>query len=82
MPKPRNADRTQIRSERMSLALSPGAFNGVKLLAAMQGISVNEFVASMIENVVTKNETVIDEFAAAQRKALESIDLSGTTSDN
>lgn len=80
MAKPRT-DRAAIRSERISLALTPDTFNGVKLLAAMNGISVNEFVSAMIGTVVTKNANVIAEFAAAQSKAVAAIDLSVVATD-
>lgn len=81
MAKPRIDDRSKIRSERISLALTPDTFNGAKLLAAMKGISVNEFVSSLIEAVVTKNANVIAEFADAQSKAVASIDLSVVATD-
>ena len=82
MAKPRIDDRSKIRSERVSLALTPETFNGVRLLAAMKNISVNEFVSSMIEAVVSKNAKVIDEFADAQNKAVANIDLSFEASGN
>ena len=75
MSRQRNADRQQIRSERISLAVTPAAFDGVKTLAAMQNTTVNDFVASLVENVVAKNSLVIEEFAAAQKNFVSRLDL-------
>ena len=70
-----SSDRAQIRSERISLALTRAAFDGVKTLATMRNTTVNDFVASLVENVVTKNAPVIEEFTAAQKKFVASLDL-------
>ncbi len=75
MSRPRNSDRNQIRNERISLAVTRATFDGVKTLAAMQGISTNDFIASLVESVVKKNAPVIEEFAAAQKSFVAKIDL-------
>ena len=75
MSRQRNDDRRQIRSERVSLALTPAAFEGVKTLATMQNTTVNDFVASLVENVVAKNSLVIEEFADAQKNFVSRLDL-------
>lgn len=75
MSRPRNSDRNQIRNERISLAVTRATFDGVKLLAAMQGISTNDFIASIVESVVKKNAPVIEEFAAAQKSFVTRLDL-------
>lgn len=75
MSRPRNADRQQVRSERISLAVTPATFDGVKLLAAMQGISTNDFIASLVESVVKKNAPVIKEFSDAQKQFVARLDF-------
>lgn len=54
MSRPRNIDRSQVRSERISLALTPTVLDGLKILAAMQNVSVNDLISALVENVVKK----------------------------
>lgn len=82
--RPRFTDRSQVRSERISLVVTPVALAGIQTLAAVKKCSVNDFVASLIEGVVKKNVAVIENFNAAQRKAAAEInlDISVTADDN
>lgn len=75
MSRPRNSDRAQIRSERISLALTPAAYDGVKTLATIQNVSVNDFVASLVESVVAKNLPVIEEFTITQKNFVARLDF-------
>lgn len=75
MSRPCYADSKEKRSERISLALTKSAFDGVKTLAAMQSISVNDLIASLVESVVKKNAPVIEEFNTAQKSFVTRLDL-------
>lgn len=80
MSRPRNIDRSQVRSERISLALTPTAIDGLRILAAMQNISVNDLISALVENVVKKNASVIKEFSDAQKKFVARLDFDSCTS--
>lgn len=75
MSRPRNIDRSQVRSERISLALTPTAVDGLRILAAMQNLSVNDLISALVENVVKKNAPVIKEFSDAQKKFVARLDF-------
>lgn len=65
MARPRSLNREAIKSERVSIALTPAIFNAANTLAQIQGISLSGFVASLIEGAVKKKEHVIEKFNAA-----------------
>lgn len=75
MGRPRTTDRDKIRSERFSLVLTPVTYDGVRAMALAKGISVNDLIATILEGVVKKNATVIENFYAAQREAAAAINL-------
>lgn len=75
MGRPLKDDRATIRTERVSLVLASGALEGVKTLAQIQKVSVNEFISSLVEAVVKKNLTVIDKFNRAQKEAAAAVNL-------
>lgn len=75
MSRPRNIDRSQVRSERISLALTPTAIDGLRILAAMQNLSVNDLISALVENVVKKNAPVIKEFSDAQKQFVARLDF-------
>ncbi len=75
MARPRKDDRTQIRSERISLIVTPAILAGASTLAAIKGVSVNDFLATLIESIVKKNATVIEEFDEARRRASAAVRL-------
>lgn len=72
MARPRNTDRESVKSERISIALTPAIMSGATTLAQIQGTSLNDFVATLIENAVKKNAPVIEQFNAALDVALAS----------
>jgi hypothetical protein len=70
MARPRNTDRESVKSERVSIALTPAIMSGATTLAQIQGTSLNDFVATLIERAVKKNAPVIEKFNAALENAL------------
>lgn len=75
MARPRLAERDSIRTERISLALSPVLYSGIKALADIQEVSVNDLINTVVDNLVKKNREAISNFDTARRKAAESVDL-------
>lgn len=75
MARPRLAERDSIRTERISLALSPVLYSGIKALADIQEVSVNDLLNTVVDNLVKKNREAISNFNTARRKAAESVDL-------
>lgn len=75
LARPKNVDRESIKTERVSIALTPPVYNGVLSLAQIQGVSVNELVGELIERVVKQNAAVIADFNAARDKAAETVNL-------
>ena len=70
MARPRNTDRESVKSERLSLTLTPALMSGATTLAQIQGTSLSDFVATLIEHAVKKNAPVIEKFNAALDTAL------------
>ena len=70
MARPRNTDRESVKSERLSLTLTPALMSGATTLAQIQGTSLSDFVATLIERAVKKNAFVIEKFDAALSTAL------------
>ena len=84
MPRPRNTDRNTIRSERISLAMTPATYDAIACLAQIRGISVNEFVVKILDAIAEKNSKVVADFDAARKKAAEAItvDVDDTDEDD
>lgn len=76
MARPRTKDRESIRSERVSLALTPATYDGLIALAQCKACTVNDLLVGVIDKLVAKNATVIAEFKAAQDKAADAVNLS------
>ena len=76
MPRPRFSDRAAVRSERTSLVLKPMTLDGIRTLATIQDVSTNDLIASILDSIVERNQSVIDEFKAEQSAAAKRIDLS------
>lgn len=68
-------DRSQLRSKRFSVMLTPSAYDGLTVLARASGMSASDLVSTLVEAVVSKNAAVIEEFTAAQAKARGAVDL-------
>lgn len=75
MPRPKTADRSTIRTERISLALPVASYTGIKTLADIQGLSVNDLLNDVIRRLVEQNAAVISEFEAARDRAADSLNL-------
>lgn len=71
----KNLERAQVRSERVTVMLTPGTSDGVKMLARAKGLTVSDLISSLIDTVVKKNAAVIEEYAAAQIKFAAAINL-------
>lgn len=66
---------SETRNERVSLVLTPNAYQAVATLAQIQGISVNNLIASILDGVIEKNVTVIEKFNAALTEARADVTL-------
>lgn len=78
MGRPRNVDRAQVRSERVTVLLRPAVLDGLKLLAHATGGSVSDLLSSMGEALVKANAATIEKYADAQREAAEAVNMSVT----
>ena len=76
MPRPRFSDRAAVRSERTSLVLKPTTLDGIRILATIKDVSTNDLIASILDSIVERNQSIIDEFKAEQSAAAKRIDLS------
>ena len=56
------------RNARVSLVLTPQTKEKVTLLAGLNGVSMNEFLVTVIDEYVTKNDAIIDRLVAAKRE--------------
>ena len=75
MARPRKENDDEKRTERLSLALTPIMHADITTLARMQGVSVNDFVAHVLELVAKKNQAVIEEFEAARQRTADKINF-------
>ena len=66
---------SETRIERVSLVLTPDAYQAVAILAQIQGISLNNLIASILDGVIEKNATVIEKFNAALTEARADVTL-------
>lgn len=75
MSRPRIKERDNLRTERISLALTPVALSGITTLAQIKEISVNDLICGLIDNVIKKNAAVISDFNTARDKAASAVKL-------
>lgn len=73
MARPRNADRSQIRNARLSLAVPSSVYDGLFLLAQMKDVSVNDLVGSFLTRLVETNHEVIRAYSADKQRHAEKI---------
>lgn len=78
MPRPKTADRSTIRTERISLVLPVSSYAGIKTLADLKGASVNDLLNDVIRRLVERNAGVISDFNAARDRAAGSLILDAT----
>ena len=71
----RRLNGSEERTERVSLVLTPDTYQAVATLAQIQGISVNNLIASILDGVIEKNATVIEKFNAALTEARADVTL-------
>lgn len=79
MARPKKDDRKSIRSERISLALTPTAYDGITALATIRDTTVNNLIGEFCELLVAQNADVIKRFVAERDKAAAQINLSPPT---
>ena len=65
MARPRKNDRSALKSERLSIALKPADFNAVATLAAISGVSINDFVGGLLLRCIELNADLIADFDKA-----------------
>lgn len=75
MSRPRIKNSSEKRTERVSLVLTPDAYQAVAILAQIQGISVNNLIASILDGVIEKNATVIEKFNTSLIEARADVTL-------
>lgn len=69
MSRPRTQNRADIRSERISLAVTPATYAGLRTLAEINGTSVNDLINSVVEQLVERNAVTIRDFDEARARA-------------
>jgi len=67
--RPRTQNRADIRSERISLAVTPATYAGLRTLAEINGTSVNDLINSVVEQLVERNAVTIRNFDEARARA-------------
>lgn len=75
MSRPRIKNSSEKRTERVSLVLTPEAYQAVAILAQIQGISVNNLISSILDGVIEKNAIVIEKFNTALTEARADVAL-------
>ena len=78
MARPKIADRNTIRTERISLALTPATYDGINTLADLKGISVNDLLNSVADELVKKNAATIAEYEEHRARLADALNLSVT----
>lgn len=63
-------------SERISLALTPATYDGIKTLADIKGLSVNDLLNSVADELVKKNAATIAEYEKHRTRLADSLNLS------
>ena len=81
MPRYLRADRSTIRTERISLVVTEATCTGIKTLAEINGVSVNDLLNDVTRQLVEKNADVISAFEVARQKAKTALDLNVVTVD-
>ena len=82
MARPKIADRNTIRTERISLALTPATYDGIKTLADLKGISVNDLLNSVADELVKKNAATIAEYEKHRTRLADALNLSVAMRDD
>lgn len=75
MARTRNQNRANVRSERVSLVLTPAAYDGITALAQIRGVSVNDIINGVVEKLVAKNFAAIERYNSALADARDAITL-------
>ena len=76
MPRPKSQNRADNRTERISLALPPAIYDGIKSIAEIQGVTVNELLNSVAAELVKKNAVVIKDYDSMRTKVADALNLS------
>lgn len=82
MARPKITDRNTIRTERISLALTPATYYGIKTLADIKGLSVNDLLNSVADELVKKNAATIVEYEKHRARLADSLNLSVAMRDD
>lgn len=69
MARQRNQNRENMRTERVSLVLTPAAYDGLAALAQIRCASVNDILNNMVEKLIAKNSGVIERYNEALANA-------------
>ena len=69
-------DREKIRSERVSLVLTPATYDGIAALAHLSGGSINDVINCVLEQLVKKNYPAISRYKDAINAARADVNLS------
>ena len=75
MSRPRIKSSSEKRTERVSLVLTPDTYQAVTTLAQIQGMSLNDLIASILDGVIEKNAIVIEKFNVALTEARADVTL-------
>ena len=75
MSRPRVKSSSKKRTERVSLVLTPDTYQAVTTLAQIQGMSLNDLIASILDGVIEKNAIVIEKFNVALTEARADVTL-------
>lgn len=73
MSRPRTQNRADIRSERISLAVTPATYAGLRTLAEINGTSVNDLINSVVEQLFERNADTIRDFDEARARAANAV---------
>ena len=75
MARPKEKNRENVRSERVSLVLTPANYDGINALAQIFGCSVNDVLNSVVEEIVKKNFDAITKYKAVVASARADVNL-------
>lgn len=73
--RPRNSDRSQVRSERISVLVRPVVYDGLKILAHATNSSASDLLSTLAEALVKNNQATIERYSAAQREAADAVNM-------
>lgn len=75
MARQRNQNRENMRTERVSLVLTPAAYDGLAALAQIRCTSVNDILNNMVEKLIAKNSGVIERYNEALANARAEVNI-------